>query len=100
MRVIFGFLAVLMPVFLAQPALAQCINRGGAVTCAPDTSRPKYPNATQRPKDEPETNGQTIILGPSASNDRNAWIVTPLEADGARVLGGTNAAGCGPGMGC
>jgi len=100
-RGIVGFVAVLVLVASVQPALAVCVNRGGALTCERDPNAPKYPNATQRflknpPAATPATNGQTIVLQPAGSDDNNAWVLTPQPstAGDAAVLACGSSAGC------
>jgi hypothetical protein len=93
---VFG--SVLALVALAQPVAAQCVNRGGAVTCAP-SFHPKYPNATQQPpREEPvDPNAKTVVLRPDAPDDANAWVLTP-ENPGASTA--ATVASCGAATGC
>ena len=107
MRVICGLVAVSMLVVLAQPALAVCVNRGGAKTCTRDANTPKYANSmaafAQGPLTEnPSTNGPTTVLQPSGSTSA-AWVLKPQStADGATVLGDTTTAffDCGSTVNC
>jgi hypothetical protein len=106
MRVILGFVAVLMAVVASQPALAVCVIRGGATNCTGDGNYHKYPNATQKyetdtPAENPETDGQTAVLQPDGST-RNAWVLTPESTGGATVLNGASAGvlACGSTNGC
>ena len=80
MRVISGFLAAAAVAALAQPALAVCVNRGGANTCYDD---PKYWTATIRPEQQgADGSVKTIVLQPSAVSG-NAWVMTPPDSDAA-----------------
>jgi hypothetical protein len=88
MRVISGFAGISMLLVAAQPALAVCINRGGATECTKD-NQSKYAHFI---RDEstaaqgPETNSQTIVPQSNASGAA-AWVLTPQVPNAATVLG-------------
>lgn len=93
MRVISGFVAVAMLAALTQPALAVCVNRGGANTCYDD---PKYWTAAVSPEQEnPDGSVKTIVLHPSALSG-NAWVMTPQGSGAADAA----APACSLGVDC
>jgi hypothetical protein len=96
MRVISGFVAVAMLAALTPPALAVCVNRGGATTCYDD---PKYWTATVSPEQEnPDGSVKTIVLHPSPLSG-NAWVMTPQGSSAADVAAAA-APACSLGVDC